>query len=59
MMPVNILYISDCQLPIADLRLELEVAQKHYDQSNQNTGNDDRQIEDQHPDWFSLEREAE
>jgi hypothetical protein len=46
-------------LPIADLRLELEVARKRYDQSNQKADNDDRQVEDQHPDWLRLEREAE
>jgi len=46
-------------LPIADLRLELEIAQKRYDQSNQKADNYDRQIEGQHPDWLSLERKAE
>src|SRR4029077_6024406 len=35
MMPVNISYISDCRLAIADLWSGLEVAHHHYDQHDQ------------------------
>jgi hypothetical protein len=59
MMPVNIPYISDCQLPIADLRLGLEVAHQHYDQQDQQTKKEKAKAGERHPDSFSLEREAE